>query len=94
MKITNRIRVITLIVLIFLLQSCCKNKKGMSFKADPVSLSNFEKEFKEQEIKKYKLGLSLSGGGLRASLFEYGVLKKLYDRNIEIDGSGLVAKEY
>ena len=46
------------------------------------SHQSYKDELALQNIKSYEIGLALSGGGLRSSLFSYGVLKALYDEGI------------
>lgn len=46
------------------------------------SYSKYKHELSLINKDSFNLGLSLSGGGLRASLFSYGALKALYDKDI------------
>lgn len=52
-----------------------------------LSYTKYKDELSLASKDRFDLGIALSGGGLRASLFSYGVLKALYDAKIlgEID---------
>lgn len=49
---------------------------------EKFSYKKYESEFQLQTRDGYELGIALSGGGLRSSLFSYGVLKAFYDLGI------------
>lgn len=72
---------IPLIILIALFFGC-KSAPEVSEKPGLFSLEPYKAEHDLAGSQEYNLGISLSGGGLRSSLFGYGALKALYDAGI------------
>ncbi len=67
--------------------SACTSLPDEPSNQPPINHKQYFDEKTALEKTEYKLGLALSGGGIRSSLYSYGALKALYDAGIlqEVD---------